>query len=108
MKTFKEFLLEKTKDYNPDYSKYIKHTPDDIEGLRYYVLELPEGITPPVSGSVLRVNDIEVVSLEPMTPDDWRRGRGAPAAESMEKRGIAYSINCLPVGHPDLKNFNFK
>lgn len=102
MKTFKQFITEKSL---PDYSAYVKHTPADVPESRYYVLELPDSMTPPKKGTNILVNGIEVVTLKPMTPEDWSRGRGGPTAESMRRRGIGHSVNCLPVGHPDLENF---
>ncbi len=105
MKTLREFLLEKTKIV--DYSTYITRRPKDITGLKYHILEIPKGITPPKQGSIIILDGEEFVCLKPMSPDNWRSGRGAPTAKSMETRGIGYSVNCLPVGHPDLKNFNF-
>lgn len=104
MKTFKEFISENTAA-TVDYSRFVVRTPGLGE---YYVLELPAGVSSPPEGSKLDLDGVAVISLNPMTPDDWRRGRGGPAAISMEKRGINYSVNCLPVGHEWLEKWKNK
>lgn len=87
--------------YSEDYGKYLKFTPEN--GGEYYTLMIPEGVIPPNKGDHLNLKGNKVVVESVSTPDDIARGKGGPVARSMEKNGIAYSVNCLPEGHEWLR-----
>ena len=84
-----------------DYEKYLAFTPED--GSEYYTLRIPEGIVPPNKGDHFNLKGNKVVVQSVSTPGDIARGKGGPVAKSMEKNGIAYSVNCLPEGHTWLR-----
>jgi 2'-5' RNA ligase len=94
------------KDAATDYSKYLMFTPGDYGG-QYYVLRIPEGITPPKEGDNLNLNGSAVVVSSVNSPEDIAKGRGGPVARSMRESGIAWDVNCLPKGHERLKDMNF-
>ena len=90
------------KETEVDYSKYMTSTPES--GGEYYRLDIPIGVPPPDNGTKLDLNGKAVITLTPKSSLDIARGRGGPVAQSMDKNGIAYLVNCLPEGHERLKN----
>ena len=95
---FREYLKESI-----NYEKYLYVTPQNCPGCQYYDLRIPKDIIPPKEGQKLILKGTPVIVQSVSTPDDIRKGRGGPVAASMEKQGIGWAVNCLPVGHEWLK-----
>lgn len=86
-----------------EYAQYFDFGPE--VGGEYYSLSIPVGVTPPAEGDKIMLDCGEVVVHTVSTPEDFYKGRGGPVARSMEANGIAYAVNCLPVGHEYLQRF---
>ncbi len=84
------------------FQKYLLYTPKMGYG-QYYALNIPLGVQPPKEGEKLILDGEKVVVHTVETPEDIYKGKGGPVAKQMERKGIAFSVNCLPEGHEWLK-----
>ena len=86
-----------------DYNKYLMLSPKTFSQSPYYVLRIPKDIQPPKEGQRLVLDGDNVIVQTVNTPADIAKGKGGPVARSMQKQGIGWDVNCLPVGHQWLR-----